>query len=76
MRTVIKDPFMDGLLAQGEVRGEAKGEARMLLRFLESRFSVPGDRREQVMSCTDTGQLEAWMDRAITAQTLDAVFAA
>jgi hypothetical protein len=74
MRTVIKDPFMDGLLAQGEAKGEARGEARMLMRYLDSKFDVPEGRREQITACTDMGQLEAWFDRAIIAGTLDEVF--
>jgi hypothetical protein len=71
MRTVIKDRFMDGLLAQGE----AKGEARLLLRCLDSKFDVPDGRREQVTSCTDTGRLEEWFDRALVAENLEEVFA-
>jgi hypothetical protein len=91
LKTVIKDEFLDGILAQGEaaglvkgeaaglVKGEAaglvKGEARMLLRYLGTRFDVPAAVQERVMSCADTGQLEAWFDRAVTAATLDEIFA-
>jgi hypothetical protein len=83
MTTVFKDDFMDGLLAQGraegEVKGRAEGEARgevsMLLRILAARgIAVPDDVRDRVTSCTDTGQIEAWFDRAITASTLTEVF--
>jgi len=75
LKTVIKDEFLDGILAQGEAKGEAKGEARMLLRYLATRFDVPAEVSERVTSCADTAQLEAWFDRAVSAATLDEVFA-
>jgi hypothetical protein len=74
MKTVIKDEFLDGILAQGEAVGLVKGEARMLLRYLGSRFDVPTAIRERVTSCADTAQLEAWLDRAVAATTLDEIF--
>ena len=79
LKTVIKDEFLDGIPAQGEavglVKGEARGEARMLLRYLGIRFEVPPAVREQVTSCADTAQLEEWFDRAVSAATLDEIFA-
>ena len=71
LKTVIKDEFLDGILAQGE----AKGEARMLLRYLGIRFEVSAVVRERITSCGDPAQLEAWLDRAVSAVTLDEVFA-
>jgi len=92
MSTVIKDPFMDRLIAKGEAIGVARGEAigiargiakgkaveaaRMLLRYLDSRFDVPENRRQQIEGCTDAARIEAWFDRALTATALDQVFAA
>jgi hypothetical protein len=80
MATVFKDEFIDGLLdqgrAEGRSEGRAEGEAAMLLRVLAARgFEVPDDVRERVRSCTDIGQLEAWGDRAVTAKSLDEIFA-
>lgn len=78
MKTEIKDPFIDAFvaegLARGLARGLAKGEAQMLLKYLDSRFTVPARIRDRVMASTDTAQLEAWFDRAISAATLDEVF--
>jgi hypothetical protein len=98
MKTVIKDPFIDGFMAEGHAKGLAKGleegraqglaegraeglaegraegEAQMLLRYLISRFTVPASIRDQVAACTDTGQLEAWLDGAMAATTLDEIF--
>jgi hypothetical protein len=77
MTTKFKDTFVDRLLAEGEAKGEAKGEAQVLLRVLAARgLPVPADIREQVLSCTDTAQLETWADRAATASSLDEVFRA
>ena len=74
LKTVIKDEFLDGILAQGEAKGEAKGEARMLLRYLGTRFVVPAAVRERITSCADTAQLEEWFDRAVAAATLEEIF--
>jgi hypothetical protein len=76
MAIVIKDKFMDGLLAQGEAKGKAIEAASLLLRLLSSRFDVPAERRDQVEGCTDARRIEAWFDRALSAATLDQVFAA
>jgi hypothetical protein len=84
MSTVIKDPFMDRLIAKGEATGIAKGEAKgkvageakLLLRYLDSRFNLPEQRRKQIEDCSDAHWIEAWFDRALTATTLDQVFAA
>jgi hypothetical protein len=70
---------MDRLIAKGEAIGVASGKAveaaRMLLRHPDSRSDVPGDFPKQVEDCTDAGRIEAWFDRALTATTLDQVFA-
>jgi hypothetical protein len=71
MTTEFRDAFVDRLLAEGE----AKGEARTILRVLAARgLEVSDQIREQVLSCTDTGQLERWTDRAATASSVEEVF--
>jgi hypothetical protein len=76
MAIVIKDKFMDGLLAQGEAKGKAIEAASLLLQLLGSRFDVPVERREQVEACGDADRIEKWFGRALSATTLDQVFAA
>jgi hypothetical protein len=71
MKTVLKDDFMDGLIEEGI----EKGRAEMLLDLLEKRFTVPAKIRKRVAACTDTDQIKAWFDRAISASSLDEVFA-
>jgi hypothetical protein len=75
----FKNDFVDRIQAEGYAKGLAKamarGEARMLLRLLAARgIQVPDQIREQVTTCTDTTQLEAWANKAATATTLQEVF--
>jgi hypothetical protein len=77
MAAVFRDEFVDGLLAQGEERGRAQGEAAMVLRVPTARgFTVTDDIRQRVQACTDLDQIEAWGDRAATAKSLDEIFTA
>jgi hypothetical protein len=87
MTTVLKDDFMDGLIAEGLekgmergmekglAKGLAKGRTEMLLDLLDARFTVPANIRKRVEACTDTARIKTWFKRAITATTLDEVFA-
>ncbi|MER7505858.1 hypothetical protein AB0L05_20025 [Nonomuraea pusilla] len=55
--------------------GEAKGEARILLRILEGRrLCVSEEARRRIMSCTDTALLEAWADRALVVGSAEEIF--
>ena len=75
MTTKFRDTFVDRLLAEGEAKGEVKGEARTILRVLAARgLEVPAKVREQVLSCTDTSQLETWTNRAAIAVSIEEVF--
>lgn len=72
MTTVFKDDFVDRIRAEGK----AEGEATMVLRILTARgFDVPGPVRERVLSCADPAQLEKWGETAVTAASLEDVFA-
>ncbi|WP_069161522.1 hypothetical protein [Nocardia altamirensis] len=70
-----RDEFVDGLLDQGRAEGELTGEAKMLIRILNARgFVVSGHLRARIQSCSETKQLETWADRAVSADTIEAVF--
>jgi flagellar biosynthesis/type III secretory pathway protein FliH len=63
---------------EGEKKGEKKGELRAtkrhLARLLELRFGpLPEDVTKTVNSTRDLAQLETWLDRILTAETLDDV---
>jgi hypothetical protein len=61
--------------AKGEAKGRSEGEARAILRVLERRgLPVSSEQRSRVLSCADLTILEAWLDRAVTAASIDEVF--
>jgi hypothetical protein len=63
-------------ISEGEAKGEAKGKAEAVLRLLNARHLAPSaEQRQRVTSCTDSGQLDLWFDRAVTAGTAAEVFA-
>ena len=63
-------------LVEGKAEGLVEGEARSVLRILDARRLAPSEeQRQRVISCTDAAQLDLWLDRAITADTVDAIFA-
>jgi len=74
--TMPESPAFRKLHLLLEARGEARGEARMVLQVLGLRgFTVDKALRERVMACTDRPTLERWHARAVTAATVDEVFA-
>jgi hypothetical protein len=69
------DEIHEAALAEGEVKGEARGEAKSVLKILDARgLASSQEQRQRVMSCTDAAQLDIWLDRAITADTTDELF--
>jgi hypothetical protein len=63
-------------LDEGLEKGIQRGEARSLLRVLATRgIAVSEAAQQRILSCQDTSLLERWLDRAVTASSLDAVFA-
>jgi hypothetical protein len=61
--------------AEGRAEGEAKGEAKALLAVLAARgLAVPDDARDRIAACTDLDQLEGWIRRAVTAESIADLF--
>jgi hypothetical protein len=55
--------------------GEARGEAKALLKILSSRgITLTSDQHDLVISCPDPGQLDAWLDRALVATSANDIF--
>jgi hypothetical protein len=74
MTTTAGYEFQTKLLRDADARGKARGEAQSILIVLEGRgVAVPDDVRDQVLECTDKGQLDIWLRRASTATTVDDV---
>jgi flagellar biosynthesis/type III secretory pathway protein FliH len=62
--------------AKGKAEGRAEGKAETLLRLLNRRFhGIPEDYRTQVLAA-DAGQLDAWIDAVLDAETIENVFGA
>ena len=60
--------------AEGRTEGRVEGCVRALLRILASRGFALDPRQEQtVRGCTDTAVLDRWIDRALTAKSVDEV---
>ncbi len=60
--------------ARGELKGELKGEAKALLKLLKLKFGdIPVDVKQRVF-IADKVQLDAWLERVLTADTLDELF--
>lgn len=54
----------------GISEGEAKGEAKALLRILSSRnLPLADDQRRRIEQCQDVQQLERWIERALSARS-------
>jgi hypothetical protein len=76
MKTVIKDPFIDGLIEEGLNQGIARGEADALLRVLAARgLKVTDAQRSRISDCTDLEQLQGWITCAATAEKAADIFA-
>jgi hypothetical protein len=69
-------PGRGTLIERTFLGGEAKGEAKAILRFLEARgVSVPAEARERIAGCTDLDLLNHRLDRTPHAESVDDLFA-
>ncbi|MGH3768685.1 MAG: hypothetical protein ACRDS0_16005 [Pseudonocardiaceae bacterium] len=61
---------------QGEAQGEAKGRAGAVLGVLDARgVDVPAEARTRITECGDLDQLDSWVRRAATADSIQDLFA-
>lgn len=60
---------------EGRVEGRIEAQRETLVRILGHRFraAVPADVRERLMAAS-SAELDEWLDRALDAPNLDAVF--
>jgi hypothetical protein len=88
MEDHFKDPFIEGFVEKGRAEGRMEGrvegrmEGRMealagaLIAVLAARsFTVLDQVRAMITACADPDQLQRWTARAVTATTIDEVFA-
>jgi hypothetical protein len=71
---VFKQGRVEGR-AEGRAEGEARGKADAVLVVLKGRgIPVSGDARGRILACTDTAQLDVWLERALAAASVADVF--
>ncbi len=62
--------------ADGEASGEIKGEAKALILILKRRgLAITDEQQRRVVACTDLATLERWLDRALSAASVEELFA-
>jgi len=67
--------FVRRYVFQGRAEGRAEGEATALLAILDARgIDVPDDARARITGCSDLVQLDTWIRRAATADSIDDLF--
>jgi hypothetical protein len=76
MTSEYEKTFVERIHDEGIAEGEARGEAKVVLRLLDVRgVALTQEQRDQVTACTDAVQLDRWLDRVITASTAAELFA-
>lgn len=61
---------------EGKAEGKAEGIANSILAVLDARgFTAREKTRTRITACADLSQLQTWHTRAVTAATVDAIFA-
>ncbi|MES9542663.1 hypothetical protein [Actinomadura sp. NPDC000600] len=69
---IVEYEFKSDLFLRSQAKGEVKGEAKSVLKVLDARgLSVSDEVREQILACTDQEQLDQWLVRAATAESVD-----
>ncbi|MGH3751639.1 MAG: hypothetical protein ACRDRP_02910 [Pseudonocardiaceae bacterium] len=64
--------FTERLRNEGAIKGRAEAKADYILRVLHARsVEVPDQVRTRITTCTDPDRLDTWLDRAITAHTIE-----
>lgn len=67
--------YAQKFVAQGETRGEARGKAGAVLAVLDARgIAVPNAARTRIGESDDPHQLEVWVRRAATANSVEDLF--
>lgn len=70
-----KSDFVRRYIMQGRAEGRAEGEAKAVLAVLAARgIEVADDARARISECTDIAQLDVWIRRAATADSIDDLF--
>jgi hypothetical protein len=67
----------DETFAKGEARGKVEGKAEAVLAVLDARgLRATAAQRRQVLACTDSARLDAWVRSAVTTPSVTALLSA
>lgn len=70
----MEKSYAQVLMEEGEKKGEVRATRRTLTRLLDQRFGpLPDEVKKKLRSTRDLAQLETWLDRFVTAESLDDV---
>jgi predicted transposase YdaD len=69
-----REKIMGHFTQEFEAIGEARGQARALLRLLEKRFGTVSLRLRERIAMADVASIEAWFERALDVHDLNSVF--
>ena len=61
-------------MERGEAIGEIKGEAKTLLKLFKLKFGLVSDSAEEKILSADKSQLDIWVERILTAETVEDLF--
>ncbi|WP_157431795.1 hypothetical protein [Actinomadura hibisca] len=71
----FQSEYAQQLREEGREEGRLEGEARSVLRVLDRRsVRVPDSVRAQILSCEDEETVQNWLDRALTANSVEDLF--
>jgi hypothetical protein len=63
------------LMHMARAEGEARGEAKAVLTFLEARGLTPNEeQRRRILACTELEQLNTWVRKAVTLIDVNELF--
>ncbi len=67
--------FARRYIAQGRQEGRQEGEVTALLKVLEARgLQVDEQARQRIAACTDLAQLERWLRKSVSVQSVQELF--
>jgi hypothetical protein len=68
-------PYISDFARQNYLRGQVENGANAILTVLGARgLQVPDTARAEITSCTDMAKLQAWLQRAANARSVDEIF--
>ncbi|WP_329251355.1 hypothetical protein OG417_06910 [Actinoallomurus sp. NBC_01490] len=72
---MTESEFYSDTFRNAEAKGEAKGEAKAVVMVLQARgLTLTETQKERINGCHDQTQLETWIARAATAESVGELF--